>query len=182
MSGVHRQYNDPDGRPLVFDEPCRLQSIHHRHADIHQHHVRPTFLNQAHGLSAISRLTHHLNLRPGFVVSAASLSLAKIRLDFVRLDFVRLDFVRLDFVRLDFVHLDFVRLDFVRLDFVRLDFGTRAQSRPFGEPHGSQQRSQSVTGPGGVVSDQYFDAWVHCSLFLFRFTPNISGQSATVIG
>ena len=47
----------PGGDPLY-----RLDAVEHRHADVHQYHVRPAQLGDAHGLLPVGGLSYHLDV------------------------------------------------------------------------------------------------------------------------
>ena len=53
--------HDLDLRPSVFDETSGFETIHHRHASIHQHHIRLAFCYQTQGLATILCFAYHLD-------------------------------------------------------------------------------------------------------------------------
>ena len=63
MRGIHREPDDLNrGIPLA-DHTGRLQPVHSRHVDVHEHDIRRQRPGQIYGLTAVSRLTDQLNVR-----------------------------------------------------------------------------------------------------------------------
>jgi hypothetical protein len=65
ITTIHRQHDDPDLWPTIFDEARGFQAIHDRHAGIYQHHVGSPFPCQVYHRLAVSRITDHLYLGRG---------------------------------------------------------------------------------------------------------------------
>ena len=55
------QHQHPHVRVLGTDAPRGLHSVHHRHPQVHQHHMRLVFRGQPQRLLPVCRLRHHLH-------------------------------------------------------------------------------------------------------------------------
>ena len=56
--------DDPRRRQRVVarDPPGRLEAVHHRHPNVHQHHVGPFAGGECNRLGAVARLADHLDV------------------------------------------------------------------------------------------------------------------------
>ena len=57
-----RRREDEDGRRETVEDPLRrLDAVHHRHLDVHQHHVRPATRREGDSVTAVRRTADDLD-------------------------------------------------------------------------------------------------------------------------